>query len=259
MREQIATHTYARSMGTTNGLHPHDELFEDDEAMLYQTRMPSSVRTYKAAPPTTAQTRTVVRVTRHDELPPPTTPRASRITIQTPESKHATEKPHQRQHKQMHWLFYVGIGMVLVLVVWIIGNGVVSWLQAEHDTLTYGSPRTFQVDQDVKHGGISHFTVENLDGHIIIIETQVNDLSKTKIYAGPVFSGAGADTLVATVSFRHMSASGLPDMLLTAGNEHYILINTGSTFRPPTPADHLTGDRGKSVGNSALREVRQTL
>jgi hypothetical protein len=220
-----------------------------EDAALTERRLPSSVRRYHV-PPTPAQTRTVMRVTEH-KGPPPAILRASRTTTTatraTPgRTTPAAKRPsvHRQQQQQpsvprVNWKLSVGTGMLLMALLWILATAAISLAHTLHDQWTYGYPRTFQIDQDVRHGGVSHFTVENLHGHILIIETPVNHLANAKVYAGPVFSCSTCDTLVATVSFQDLTGNGLPDMIIAVNNQRFVLLNTGSAFRDPTPADRI--------------------
>jgi hypothetical protein len=178
-----------------------------------------------------------MRVTEH-QAPP--TPRASRQTTQARQQiKHPPVKQQRQWHA--HWLFYVGAVMLAALVLSIAASSLAQWWHVQQDTWSYGYPRTFQCDADVEHGGISHFTVENLNGHIIIIETQINNLAQTKIYQGPVFEGPGTDLLPATISFKDVNGDGYPDLILAVGTGRYIFINDHTGFRPTTPADKING------------------
>src|SRR5207237_556719 len=139
------------------------------------------------------------------------------------------------------WLFYVGSGMLVSAALWIAGSTALSWLQAEHDNLTYGTPRTFQVDAHVGHQGTSHFIAENLHGDILVMEVHPSNLAETKVYQGPTYSGPGTDSLVATLSFKDVNGDGKPDMVISVGNGRYVLINTGTDFRPTTSSDYIDG------------------
>ena len=237
-------------VGTSHGLHPEDTPIltderrhparlsgyeDDDDDALYATRPPSSARRYVSAPPTTPAPRTRMQVTHHQGPPP--TPRASR-TQAPPVSQHPAPAP--RAPRRVHVLVYVGSGMVAMVLGWMLLSSLAQWWQGQQETWQYGYPRTFQMDADVRHGGISHFTVENLDGHILIIEVQVASLTKSRIYAGPVFSGPGADTQPATVSFQDVNGDGYPDMLIAVGTGRSLYINDHTGFRPATASDLIT-------------------
>jgi hypothetical protein len=148
----------------------------------------------------------------------------------------------QQAQRRVHWLFYLGAGMMVMFVLWLTASSLSQWWHVQQDTWRYGYPRTFQCDADVKHGGISHFTVENLNGHIFIVESQINNLAETKIYQGPVFEGPGTDLLPATISFQDVNGDGYPDLILAVGTGRYIFINDHTGFRPTTPADKITGE-----------------
>src|SRR5205823_2451352 len=104
------------------------------------------------------------------------------------------------------------------VVLWMGGSTAFSWLQTQHDNSLYGYPRTYQIDANVGHAGISHFICENLHGDIIVLEIQPSNLTETHIYQGPTFSGAGTDLQPATLSFKDVNGDGRPDMIISVGN-----------------------------------------
>jgi len=197
-----------------------------DEDALYETRSPNSTRRY--APPA-APPRTVMRVTHH-HVPP----RASLRQAPTQDEQDIPAKPlaAPRQRPRVHWLVPVGVGMVLMLVLSLAGSAVYAWGVDQYNTLHYGYPRTFQYDANVQHGGMSHFIVVNLHGHVFMTEILASDPGNTKIYVGPVITGAGADREPVTISFQDMNKDGRPDMLLKVGTTVYLWLNTGQEFRP---------------------------
>jgi len=237
------------SVGTSSGLHPEDRPYltderrpinrqpvyadEEDDDRLYDVRLPTSARRYAA--PTTSVPRTMVRVTRHQGPPP--MQRASRASCPASEGPQPAPTPHRRR---FHFTVYLGTLMLIMLAGWVLVSILLQWCQVQQDTWHYGYPRTFQIDADVRHGGISHFIVVNLHGHILITELQENALQKTKVYVGPVFSGPGTDLKPATVHFQDVNGDGYPDMIIAVGSARYLLINDHSGFRPPAPADRLT-------------------
>ena len=72
--------------------------------------------------------------------------------------------------------------------------------------------------------------MENLQGHIFILEVEVSDPSKAKIYVGPILSGATADLAPATVTFEDVNGDNLPDMILTVDNTTYTFLNSNNGF-----------------------------
>jgi len=210
------------------------DVLEDDDA-LYAMRSPSSVRRYATTFPTAKPPRTEIRITRHQG--PPTIQRASRLTTADVQA-HAQPTRH-KANGRMHWLTCVGLGMVATFLLAGIGSALLQWWQGEQDSLQYGYPRTFQCDQDVRHGGMSHFLAENLHGHIFVIEMQTADLARTKLYQGPTLLGDQTDLQPVTITFADVNGDGYPDLLLMVGHQRYVFINDHTAFRPATPADKI--------------------
>src|SRR5206468_2896838 len=111
---------------------------------------------------------------------PPPIQRAS-LKAQQPQQQ-AKQKPAPQPKQHKHWLYYTGVGMFASAALWIVGNTAVSFAQTQHDNLTYGTPRTYQIDANVDHAGISHFICENLHGDIIVMEVHPSNLAETKVY-----------------------------------------------------------------------------
>lgn len=236
-------------VGTSHGIHPEDRprltdehrpsrlpVYDDDvnEDAIYTTRKPTSVRRYAATPATKPPQRTIMRVTTHQGPPP-----RQRASIQT--AAYQQPEPTQAGTRRLHWMVYVGIAMMCMIVGWIILTTLLQWWQVQQDNMRYGMPRTFQIDKDVKHGGVSHFTVENLNGHILIYEVRLTDVSKPHLYTGPVFSGAGTELQPATISFEDVNGDGYLDIVIAVGTGRYFLINDHSAFRPVNTSDHISG------------------
>ena len=76
--------------------------------------------------------------------------------------------------KKLHWSLILGIGMVLMLALWILGSYALSWWQNHQLDSLYGMPRTAQYDQVVGHSDSTdhptHFLAINLRGKVTIIE-----------------------------------------------------------------------------------------
>jgi hypothetical protein len=117
----------------------------------------------------------------------------------------------------MHPMFYIGGTLVLMMVGYWLFTTITNGVATLSNQWTYGYPRTYQTDKDAGHGGMSHFIVVNVQGHIHILEiiTDAQGVSKSKIYGGPVLSGPGADFLPATITFDDVNHDGLPEMILT--------------------------------------------
>lgn len=258
MKEQMATHAYgAKRKDKTIYITDEDAASEPvqqnrqprpgdticiSDAEFYAERSRSSVVRRGTIPPTSAQNRTMLRVTRHTV--PPVTPRAS-LKAQQPQPQPQPQqqvKPKPGKQKSTsfrpHWLLGVGVGMVGMLTLWTAGTGILSWLQTQHDTSIYGYPRHYEIDANVDHAGVSHFIVENLHGDILVIEVHPSNLAETRIYQGPQFSGVGADDYIATVSFKDLG-NGKPDMIIAVNDQRFVLVNDGTGFRPVEASDHI--------------------
>lgn len=173
-----------------------------------------------------ASPRTIVRVTRHQGPP------VQRASLMQPQTEEPYQLPRaQRKRFQKPWPFYVGLCLLVMLVGWILLSMALHGIQVLSDNLTYGTPRTFQCDADVGHGGVSHFTLENLHGHIVITEVQVDNPAKAKIYLGPVLTGTDADLAPATITFTDVNGDGIPDMVLTVENTQHVFLGTKDGFQ----------------------------
>jgi hypothetical protein len=164
---------------------------------------------------------------------PPRIPRASRTQ---PPSK----LPERRWHtfsRQPRFLLPVGLGMILMLLVVVLGQWVLGWMQTASDDLHYGRPRTFQMDAFVGHetGSVpSHFIAVNLQGQIEIIELPGGDATHARMYIGPRIYGPGADLVPVTLRFVEGAHPHHPDMLILFQNTQVVFHNAGGTFAPAT-------------------------
>ena len=170
----------------------------------------------------------------------PVVPRASRTAspqrlkkqIRSPSS---SLSPGRNMRPRRHWLFHVGIGMVLALTLVVLGNVALTWISITWDDLHYGRPRTFQVDAFVGHettGVPSHFIALNLRGRIEIIEFPGGDATHARVYLGPQLYGDDADLVPMTVQFVDTRHDHHPDMLVVFGNSHLVFRNEQGTFHP---------------------------
>jgi hypothetical protein len=79
----------------------------------------------------------------------------------------------------------------------------------------------------------SHFTAENTNGQIIVIELPGGNVSKAKIYQIETVPGNAGNPPV-KLTFQDMNADGKPDMLVAIGDGNamiYVtLFNNGSQF-----------------------------
>src|SRR5438128_10531991 len=80
----------------------------------------------------------------------PLVPRASRMAPDLRGAKQTrlpSSSPPPARHggARWHWLFFVGIGMLLTLTLVVLGQLFLAWVSLTWDDLHYGRPRTYQV------------------------------------------------------------------------------------------------------------------
>ena len=126
--------------------------------------------------------------------------------------------------------------MFLVLG-WFGLNAVSIWYQGVQNDLTYGTKRHFEIDAVVGHVDSStnptHFTAENNNGEIIVIELPGGEVDKAKIYQIETVPGNAGNPPV-KLSFQDLNGDGKPDMLVEIGDGNAMLFvtlfNNGSSF-----------------------------
>ena len=70
-----------------------------------------------------------------------------------------------------------------------------------------------------------------------IIEFPGGDPSRGRELVSSSVLGPGGDQVVVTLRFVDLNHNGRPVMLITVGGVQSILVNDGTTFRVPTPAE----------------------
>jgi hypothetical protein len=149
--------------------------------------------------------------------------------------------PPVRARRQFHPLFFVGLGLLATILLWIGVTQLIAWGTNEYNTIVYGYPRTFQLDsvvgQDDSPQHPSHFIAVNLHGTVTIIEFPGGDPSRARELVSSSVLGPDGDQAVVTLRFVDLNHNGKPDMLIEVGGVQNVLINDGKTFRVPTPAE----------------------
>jgi hypothetical protein len=149
---------------------------------------------------------------------------------------HKMKQPHR-----LHWLFFIGIGMAIALVLFFGWQWIATSIQTNNMNSTYGMPRTYQIDAVVGHGDSavhpSHFIFQNLAGHIIVIELPGGNIKNAHIYGGPTIYTANAAQVPVTGRFEDVNGDGRPDMILSIGTgtatvQTITWLNNGSLFVP---------------------------
>jgi hypothetical protein len=232
-REQLAE--AARRQALAEQDQESEYVLEEDER-YYITRPHSSVRRYQQMPVST--TKGNVKVVEHYHDQPL---RAHRPQLPPPrQHERYTDEIEQIQripHRRLHPLAWLGMFGVFLVLGWIGLNFATSWYQGVHDDWTYGKQRHFEINAVVGHGDSqtypSHFTAENNNGQIIVIELPGGNVSKAKIYQIETVPGNAGNPPV-TLSFQDMNADGKPDMLVQIGDGSAILyvtlFNNGTEF-----------------------------
>ncbi|MHB8598852.1 MAG: hypothetical protein ACYDER_18790 [Ktedonobacteraceae bacterium] len=151
--------------------------------------------------------------------------------------------------RRVHWLLFVGIGMIAMLVVWVLGSSLLAWVSYEHDNMVYGMPRTYQTDAVVGHGSDSlqhpsHFIAVNLNRQVIIVEFMAGNPAKSIDYVVPYYIlGQGGNLTPVTLHFCDATGDGKLDMIvdihLSPQDQTFVFVNDGTKFRAPNASDNI--------------------
>ncbi len=142
---------------------------------------------------------------------------------------------NSKPQRKGHGLFLIGVGMLVMIALFVGGNGIVSAWNTHQLDSQYGFPRTFQVDVNVGHEtGKSHFQFENLAGHIFFEEIpEGTDFKHAIVYPVTVLYGSNAANTPVTATFADVNHDGKTDVLIHIGDETTIIfLNTGNGFKP---------------------------
>ena len=169
--------------------------------------------------------------------PPP--PKRQALPAPQPQQPHTDDlpgQPRRRRFFRVHWLVWVGLSMIVMIIGWIALTALGNWWTNQTNQWTYGYPRTFQTDYNVGHGTAadpnSHFIAINLNKQIEVIEFPGDDPAKSKIYIGPMLIGPGQELTPVTLSFEDVSNDGKPDLVIHVADSKFIFLNTGTGFKP---------------------------
>ncbi len=219
-----------------------DYELEEDESH-YTTRLPTSARRYQVSPKAVYQqgnrryhvgyVEVPQRTSRQAQLPPPR---------QRYRDEGATPVlPATRSRHRMHPLLYVGVGMLAMVAFFLVLSSAATWVEQKKDDLTYGRPRTFQLDAVVGHhdsaANPSHFIALNLNRHVEVIEIPGGDSTRERVYLITILFGDGEDSTPVTLSFRDVNGDGKPDMLVHIENQTVVEINDNGQFRLAKPGE----------------------
>ena len=135
------------------------------------------------------------------------------------------------------------LGMAMMALLAFTLSSIGSWWQMHQNDVTYGRPRTFQVDAVVGHNDSatnpSHFIFLNLNRHVVIIELPGGDTSKARIYNGPTLFGDGQDLTPVTAEFKDVNGDGRLDMIVHIQDQTLVYLNDGTQFQPLRPGQQV--------------------
>ena len=155
-----------------------------------------------------------------------------------PRRRSVAPAPPVSTRRRMHPLFFLGFVLLLSGLLWVGISQAVTWGTNELNTLKYGNPRTFQIDQVVGGGDSaqhpSHFLALNLHGIVTIVEFPAGDPGKARVLATTTLTGPDVDQAVVTLRFVDVSHNGEPDLLIDIAGVQSVLINEGGIFQVPT-------------------------
>lgn len=144
---------------------------------------------------------------------------------------------------RFHWLVYVGLAIIGMVICWVLLTSFLSWWQLTQDDLHYGRPRTAQYDVVVGHNDSnankSHFIAINLRRHVEVIECPAGDCSKARVMVGPVLIGPNEDLAPVTLTFKDVNSDGKIDIIVNVQDNHFVFINDNGTFRPTRSGDNI--------------------
>ena len=137
-------------------------------------------------------------------------------------------------HRSMHWLLYVGVGMIAALALWLLLSSLLAWGIGKYNDIVYGYPRYFQTDAVVGHNDSpahpSHFIAMNLHGQVIVIELPGGNPTKSYDYVGPTMIANGDDRIPITLTFSDVHHNGKPDMFIHIQDHEFYFCNDGTKF-----------------------------
>lgn len=215
------------------------EIEEDEE--YYVTRPHSSVRRYNQ--PVQRDTLDDVDIAKGASVHP----RRSHVKDYPVSGKLSHDvAPSRRQgwrQDKLVPLIAVFVGMLLMAALFLMMNSLSSWWQVHQDDVTYGRPRTYQVDAVVGHNDSvanpSHFIFLNLNRHVVIIEFPGGDTAHARIYNGPTLFGNGQDLTPVTAVFKDVNGDGKIDMIVHIQDQVLVFINDGTQFVPQQPGQQV--------------------
>jgi hypothetical protein len=219
-----------------------DDELEEDES-YYTTRLPTSARRYQGYALSPEEVYTSGNTRYHVRYVDVPKRKSRQQLLPAPEREVYTDEIEklQKAKRHIHPLVYLGVGMLAMAAAFLLLSSLGTWIQTTKDDLTYGRPRTFNIDAVVGHNDSptnpTHFIAINLNRHVEVIEQPGGDPSKMKDYQITTLFGDGEDLTPVTLSFRDLTGNGKLDMLIHIDNTVLAYINGNGTFRPAKPGE----------------------
>jgi hypothetical protein len=209
----------------------------EEDQRYYDTRLPTSTRRYAVSPEEMYHQGNTRYHVRYVDVPPRKS-RQSLLPLERERYREANEGTPQRgQRTRFHPLVWIGVFGVFLVLGWFGLNAFTNWYQGVQDDLTYGKQRHFEINAVVGHSDSptnpSHFTAENNNGQIIVIELPGGNVNKARIYQIETVPGNAGNPPV-KLSFQDVNGDGRLDMIVEIGDGNamiYVtLFNNGSEF-----------------------------
>src|SRR5260221_722520 len=106
----------------------------DGNGDVWPPPMPASARRYQTG--LDAVPKRASRVDYYHETPLV----SRRQSVQEREVSESGSEPRPRRRVQVHWLVFVGVGLILMIAGWMAFSSLGVWLQIHQDDTTYGNP-----------------------------------------------------------------------------------------------------------------------
>jgi len=140
---------------------------------------------------------------------------------------------HVKRQKEYSRLLYIGIGMMLMLVLYVSGNLLIVLISNTYNDVVYGRPRVSHVSQVVGHhdsdSNPSQFTCMNNNNVISVTEQPGGDATHAKVYT--VAKMMNQPLVPCTISFSNIVDGKKAYMIVSIGNNQFSYENTGSEFK----------------------------
>ena len=144
------------------------------------------------------------------------------------------QPPKAPTSHSMHWLMYVGVGMIAALALWLTFSSLLAWGVGKYNDIVYGYPRFYQTDAVVGHNDSqahpSHFVAMNLHGQVVVVELAGGNPNRSFDYVGPSMIAKGDDLIPITLTFSDVHHNGKPDMVIHIQDREFIFCNDGTKF-----------------------------